>query len=64
MYSFPLIVISGHCEIGEYSFLGVNATIRDNIKVANDTLVGAGATILKNTLENKTYIGNKAIQLK
>lgn len=58
------VVISGHCEIGEYSFLGVNSTIRDNIKVANDTLVGAGGIILKDTIENKTYIGSKAIPLK
>ena len=54
------VVISGHCKIGEYSFLGVNSTIRDNITIARDTVLGAGCLIVKNTLENKTYIGTKA----
>lgn len=54
------VVISGHCKIGSYSFLGVNSTIRDSIEIAEDTLLGAGCLIVKNTIKNKTYIGTKA----
>lgn len=54
------VVISGHCKIGEYSFLGVNSTLRDSISIARDTVLGAGCLIVKNTVENKTYIGTKA----
>lgn len=54
------VVISGHCSIGAYSFLGVNSTIRDSIIIARDTVLGAGCLIVKNTIENKTYIGTKA----
>lgn len=54
------VVISGHCKIGSYSFLGVNSTIRDSINIAKDTVLGAGCLIVKDTLENKTYIGTKA----
>jgi len=54
------VVISGHCTIGAFSFLGVNSTIRDSIKIAKDTVLGAGCLIIKNTIENKTYIGTKA----
>lgn len=43
------VVISGHCCIKERSFLGVNATLRDNITIAEDNVIGAGAVILKNT---------------
>lgn len=56
------VVISGHCLIGNNSFLGVNSTIRDGIKIADDTLVGAGSLILKDTSENKTYIGTRATE--
>ena len=28
------VVMSGHCDIGSYSFLGVNATLRNGLKVA------------------------------
>ena len=54
------VVISGHCKIGENSFLGVNSTIRDNIIISKNNLIGAGCLILKNTIENKTYIGTRA----
>jgi acetyltransferase-like isoleucine patch superfamily enzyme len=37
------------CEIGSYSFLGVNATIKDQVTLAEGTLVGMGAIIGKST---------------
>jgi sugar O-acyltransferase (sialic acid O-acetyltransferase NeuD family) len=49
------VVVSGFCEVGEYCFLGVNATIANNIKIAKNCLVGASATILKDTDEGKVY---------
>ena len=56
------VVISGHCTIGANSFLGVNATIRDGIKLGKLNILGAGALIVKNTVDNKTYIGTKAVE--
>lgn len=49
------VVISGCCVIEEYCFLGVNATVRDETVVRNDTLVGMGATILKDTKPFELY---------
>ena len=49
------VVISGCCIIEEYSFLGVNATVRDETVIARDTLVGMGVTILKDTKEFEVY---------
>ena len=49
------VVISGSCVIEPYSFLGVNCTIRDETIVARETLVGAGALILKDTQECEIY---------
>ncbi len=50
------IVVSGHCHIGEYCFLGVNATLRNGITIAPRAIVGAGALIMKNTVEKGVYI--------
>jgi sugar O-acyltransferase (sialic acid O-acetyltransferase NeuD family) len=44
------VVVSGHVRIGPYCFLGVNATLRNSITVAESTLIGAGAVIMKDTV--------------
>lgn len=49
------VVVSGHCTIEPYCFLGVNATIRDETVVAEGTLVGAGAVILRDTKTWELY---------
>ena len=51
------VVISGHVEIGPYCFLGVNSTVRDGIRLAPRSVIGAGATIVKNTVEGGVYRG-------
>jgi sugar O-acyltransferase (sialic acid O-acetyltransferase NeuD family) len=43
------VVISGHCVIDPYCFLGVNATLRDQVHLGEGTLVGMGAAIMKST---------------
>ncbi|TND06498.1 MAG: acyl-(acyl carrier protein)-like protein [Bacteroidetes bacterium] len=54
------VVISGHCRIGHHAFLGVNSTLRDGIKIAPFTTLGAGCLIVKDTEEGQVYIGTKA----
>lgn len=49
------VVISGCCDVGEYSFFGVNATVRDETVIGHDTLVGMGCTILKDTQPYEVY---------
>jgi sugar O-acyltransferase (sialic acid O-acetyltransferase NeuD family) len=48
-------VISGNCRVGESSFVGVNATFRDNVTVAPRCVIGAGALIMKDTVEGGVY---------
>jgi sugar O-acyltransferase (sialic acid O-acetyltransferase NeuD family) len=50
------IVVSGRVRIGEYCFIGVNATLRNSIIVAPRTLIGAGAVIMKDTEEGGVYL--------
>jgi carbonic anhydrase/acetyltransferase-like protein (isoleucine patch superfamily) len=48
-------VISGFCEIGESSFLGVNCTIENNTNIASDNFIGSGAIIRKDTSERDFF---------
>ena len=54
------IVVSGFTRIGAYSFLGVNATLRNAITIAPETLIGAGAVIMKDTVEQGVYQPQRA----
>lgn len=54
------VVVSGNCRVGEYSFLGVNATLRNSITIAPHTLVGAGAAIMSDTVEKGVYLAPRA----
>lgn len=57
------VVISGFCDIGPRSFIGVNATLVDGISVKGDCMIVASATITTSTeAENAVYIGSPAIR--
>jgi sugar O-acyltransferase (sialic acid O-acetyltransferase NeuD family) len=57
------IVISGHVHIHPYCFIGVNATLHNNITIATATLIGAGAIIAKDTEEKGVYVPTPAKQI-
>lgn len=54
------VVVSGYCEIGESSFVGVNATFVDGVTVGRDCFIGAGALVLKDLAPRGVYIGSPA----
>ena len=54
------VVVSGHVRVGEYSFIGVNATLRNSITIAPETLIGAGAIVMKSTRPKQVYIPERA----
>jgi sugar O-acyltransferase (sialic acid O-acetyltransferase NeuD family) len=54
------IVVSGHVHIHSYCFIGVNATLRNSIAIARETLIGAGAVIMKDTVERGVYLPERA----
>lgn len=54
------IVVSGYVHICSYCFIGVNATLRNSIKIARETLIGAGAVIMKDTVERGVYLPERA----
>lgn len=54
------VVLSGHCLVGERCYFGVNSTVRDNLVLEGQTLVGQGANVVKNTEMHGVYLGNPA----
>jgi len=54
------IVVSGYVHIGSSCFIGVNATLRNSITIAPETLIGAGAVIMKDTVEKGVYLPQRA----
>jgi acetyltransferase-like isoleucine patch superfamily enzyme len=47
-------------RIGTRSFIGVNATLRNSITIGPQTLVGAGAIIMKDTKPKGVYMPERA----
>ncbi len=57
------VVMSGHCDIGPYSFFGVNSTLRDGLKIAEGTFVAMASAIVQDTEAWGAYKGNPATKL-
>jgi len=54
------IVVSGYVRIRNNCFIGVNATLRNSITIAPETLIGAAAIIMKDTVEKGVYLPKRA----
>lgn len=53
------VVISGFCNIGQKTFIGVNATLANNVRIGEDNWVGIGVTIVKDTEANQLFRGEQ-----
>jgi sugar O-acyltransferase (sialic acid O-acetyltransferase NeuD family) len=54
---FPSISISGYDTIGESSHIGVGSRIIQNLKIGPNTIIGAGAVVIKDIEGNCTVVG-------
>src|SRR5262249_45863808 len=50
------VVVSGHVRIEPYCFIGVNATLRNSLPIGTETLIGAGALVMKDTAAKSVYV--------
>jgi len=50
------VVVCGGVSICPYTFIGVNATIRDDTKIGRECIIGAGALILRDVDDKSVYI--------
>lgn len=53
------VVISGFCKVGRNTFMGVNATMANNITVSEDNWIGPGVTIIKDTDPGQLFKGEQ-----
>lgn len=54
---YPSVNVSGNCLIGECTELGTGMQIIQGKSVVKDTIVGAGAVVVKDIEESGTYVG-------
>jgi len=58
------VVVAGHCCIGERSFLGVNATIKDFTTVGSDVFVAMSASVVTDLPDGSAILPVKSEVLK
>jgi UDP-3-O-[3-hydroxymyristoyl] glucosamine N-acyltransferase len=57
-------IIGGSSNIGNSTWTGLNSTIKDNIYIGNNVIVGAGAMVIKNVEDNDIVAGVPAKSIK
>lgn len=53
-------VISGHCKIGERSFIGVNAALKDFITIGKDCFISMGVNLTQNCADGSVCVAPKS----
>ena len=53
----------GTVIVGECSWLGISATIKNNVSICDNCMIGAGGVVVKNINEAGTYTGVPAERL-
>lgn len=61
---YPSVNVSGNVVLGECSELGTGMQIIQGKTVAPNTIIGAGAVVVKNIEEGGTYVGSPAKKIK
>ncbi|MDB4491413.1 hypothetical protein N9260_00140 [bacterium] len=54
----PGCTIGGSCKIANSCYIGLHATVLNNIQIAEETLVGAGSVVIKDTVAYSKNVGN------
>lgn len=59
----PHATVAGGVEIGECSWIGAGAVIKQYIKIGKNCMIGAGAVVVKDVPDNTTVVGVPAREL-
>lgn len=54
----PGVNISGNCTISNQVYFGTSATIKQGLKVCDNTIVGMGGVVVNDIDQSGTYVGN------
>lgn len=60
----PNVALGGTVKIGKSTHVGIGSTIKNNITICENCKIGAGAVVVKNILEEGTYVGVPARERK
>lgn len=56
----PCVTVSGNVKIGTACYIGTKAAVINKINIGCNTIVGAGATVIKDLPDNCTAVGTPA----
>lgn len=57
-------VIGGSVEIGDFSYIGMNVSIKDHVTIGKHVIVGAGSVVVKDVPDYDIIAGNPARSIK
>lgn len=57
-------VIGGSVEIGDFSYIGMNVSIRDHVKIGKHCIIGAGSVVINDIEDYDIVAGNPAKSIK
>lgn len=53
----PNVALGGTVKIGESTHVGIGSIVKNNITICKNCTIGAGAVVVKNIIEEGTYVG-------
>lgn len=53
----PNVSLGGTVKVGKNTHIGIGATVKNNIEICNNCIIGAGAVVVKNIVEAGSYVG-------
>lgn len=60
----PGVHISGNNNIGDCVYFGTNSATRQKVNICDDVIIGLNGGVVKDIIENGTYIGTPVIKIK
>ena len=60
----PGVTTGGNVELGQCSHLGIGSTIKNQISIGDNTIIGARSLVLKNCEKNSVYYGIPAKKIR
>ena len=58
------VITGGNVNVGENSYIGIGATIKNGIKIGKNTIIGGNSYVNKNCTDNSIYFGVPAKLIK
>ena len=53
----PNSAVGGNCSIGQFSYVGIGASIFHGVSIKDNCVVGGGSILNKDALSNSNYYG-------